>query len=166
MEPPMFSRAGALYSRLFIVSFIVITMAGTAFSGPSEFFQSLFGSTQFENGYAAFERRDYTTAMRLWRPLADQGDAEAQYYVGFLYDSGLLGTTNSAEAVKWWRLAAAQDHARAQYQLGNAYENGMGVLQNHVEALKWYCRAAEQGHDAAMNYLGKIPLSHEELCKK
>jgi TPR repeat protein len=162
----MVSRAGPLYVKLLIVSLIVVAMAEPAFSGSMEIVESLFGSTQFEKGNAAFQRGDYMTAMRLWRPLADQGDAKAQYEVGFLYSSGLLGKSNYAEAIRWWRLAADQHHEGAQYQLGYAYENGMGVMQNHTEALKWYCRAAEQGHGAAMNYLGNLRLSHEEMCPK
>ena len=42
----------------------------------------------FEDAQAAHSRRDYATALRLWRPLADQGNAEAQYALGFMYDGG------------------------------------------------------------------------------
>ena len=53
-----------------------LSMAGGAVAGP------------FEDAQAAHSRRDYATALRLWRPLADQGNAEAQYALGFMYDGG------------------------------------------------------------------------------
>ena len=53
-----------------------LSMAGGAVAGP------------FEDAQAAHGRRDYATALRLWRPLADQGNAEAQYALGFMYDRG------------------------------------------------------------------------------
>ncbi|MGC1850302.1 MAG: sel1 repeat family protein, partial [Pseudolabrys sp.] len=42
-----------------------------------------------EDADAALKRRDYQTAVRLIRPLAEQGNAHAQYNLGVLYDNGL-----------------------------------------------------------------------------
>jgi TolA-binding protein len=52
----------------------------------------------FENGVAAYERGDYATAMRLWRPLADRGNGDAQYNLGVMYDKGLGVRPNDAVA--------------------------------------------------------------------
>jgi len=65
-----------------------VALGGTAAAGPIEFFQNLFGSTQLEKGYAALQGGDYATAMRLLRPLAEQGDAVAQYNFGRMYELG------------------------------------------------------------------------------
>ena len=44
------------------------------------------GSGQdFQKGASAFERGDYATALREWRPLAEQGNASAQAMLGYLY---------------------------------------------------------------------------------
>jgi TPR repeat protein len=51
---------------------------------------------------------DYTNARRLFRPLADRGDARAQFFLTLMYDNGEGGTKDEAEAVKWYRLAADQ----------------------------------------------------------
>ena len=54
-----------------------------------------------EDGVSAFERGDYTAALWLWRPLAEKGNATAQYLIGHMYDSGLGVPQNYAMAVKW-----------------------------------------------------------------
>jgi TPR repeat protein len=54
----------------------------------------------FEDGQAAYGRGDYATAMRLWRPLAEQGHAVAQSNLGFLYRTGKGVPQDDAEAVK------------------------------------------------------------------
>jgi TPR repeat protein len=121
-----------------------LSMAGGAVAGP------------FEDAQAAHSRRDYATALRLWRPLADQGNAEAQYALGFMYDGGQGVPRNYARAAKWWRLAADQGHTFAQYNLGTLYDNGNGVPQNKAEALKWYHLAAERGNDGAQFNVGVL----------
>jgi TPR repeat protein len=121
-----------------------LSMAGGAVAGP------------FEDAQAAHSRRDYATALRLWRPLADQGNAEAQYALGFMYDGGQGVPKNYARAAKWWRLAADQGHTFAQYNLGTLYDNGNGVPQNKAEALKWYHLAAERGNDGAQFNVGVL----------
>jgi Sel1 repeat len=59
-----------------------------------------------EDAMAAYARGDYITALRILRPLADQGDAQAQYNLGVLYDNGLGVPQDDAEAMKWYRKAA------------------------------------------------------------
>ncbi len=60
----------------------------------------------FEDGNAAYQRGDYATALRLWRPLAEQGDAGAQYNLGLMYREGQGVSQDDAEAAKWYRKAA------------------------------------------------------------
>jgi TPR repeat protein len=68
-----------------------------------------------EDGYAAAERGDYATAYRLWRPLAEQGDAEAQYKLGTMYDIGHGVPQDYVEAHKWYSLAAAAGEPSATF---------------------------------------------------
>ena len=81
---------------------------------------------------AAYESKDYATALKLWRPLAEQGDAQAQYNLGIMYDNGQGVPQDDAEAVKWYRKAAEQGIAKAQYNLGVMYANGRGVPQDYA----------------------------------
>ena len=105
-------------------------------------------------GYDAFEAGDYATALQEWRPLAEQGDADAQYFLGVMYKNGQGVPQDYAESVKWYRLAAEQGDADAQYNLGVTYKNGEGVPQDYAEAIKWYRLAADQGDADAQYNLG------------
>ena len=102
-------------------------------------------SADFDKGVAAWEGGDYETALHEWTPLAEQGDASAQYNLGALYFNGQGVTQDYAAALKWFTLAAEQGDASAQFILGVMYDNGKGVTQDYAAALKWYTLAAEQG---------------------
>src|SRR2546423_5057026 len=71
-----------------------------------------------DKGVRAYQREDYATALREWLPLAEQGDAAAQYHLGMLYIQGKGVSQDYAEAVQWWRRAAEQSHVQAQAILG------------------------------------------------
>ncbi len=110
----------------------------------------------FQAGWEALERGDFETALREWRPLAEQGDPKAQYALGFMYANGEGVPKNDAEAVKWFRKAAEQGDPNAQDALGLMYANGEGVPKNDVEAAKWLRKAAEQGDPEAQYNLGAM----------
>jgi TPR repeat protein len=124
------------------VCLIVVTLAGPAVAGP------------LQDGDAAYKRGDYKLALRLWLPLAEQGEADAQYKVGTMYDHGFGVLRNCVEAMKWYRKAADQSYADAQYKLGQMYAVGRGAPQDSAEAMKWYRKAADQGHTDAQYNLG------------
>ncbi|WP_426614722.1 tetratricopeptide repeat protein [Bradyrhizobium sp. McL0616] len=88
-------------------------------------------------GVSAFYRQEYATASRAFIPLAERGDAAAQTYLGFLFETGRGVPQNYTEAAMWYRRAAEQGDGRAQYSLGLLYDRGQGVPQNIVEASKW-----------------------------
>ena len=126
----------------------------------------------FEAGEAAYKRGDYVTALRVFKPLAEQGNAPAQNYLGLMYYVGQGVTTNYDEAAKWSRLAAEQGDMEAQYSLGVMYYQGQGVTTNYDEATKWIRLAAEQGYAAAQKDLGymyehglRVPKDYDEAAK-
>ena len=98
-----------------------------------------------EEGYIAFQKGDYATALQKWRPLAEEGNAEAQLSLGTMYDKAQGVPQDYAEAAKWYRKAADQGEALAQHNLGRMYQAGRGVTQDYAEAAKWYLKAADQG---------------------
>ena len=102
-----------------------------------------------ERGGAAYNQGDYGTALREWRPLAEQGDAGAQLNLGFMYDNGYGVSQDYEEAVKWYLRAAEQGSDRAQYNLGLMYDVGYGVPQDFVRAHMWYDIA---GVEVAISY--------------
>jgi len=100
--------------------------------------------------------QDYAEAIRWFQKAAEQGNADAQYYLGSLNVEGKGVAQNYAEALKWYRKAADQGNASAQYELGVIYQSGLGGQTNYPEALKWYRKAADQGNSDAQHNLGTM----------
>lgn len=92
--------------------------------------------------YVAYDRADYRTALQTWLPMAKQGSAEAQTYVGEIYEKGLGLKPDYHAAFVWYSKAADQGFSRAQINLGYLYEKGLGVESNPVNALNWYRKAS------------------------
>ena len=108
----------------------------------------------YKDGIAAYQRGDYATALNVWKPQAEQGNAKAQFLLASMYLGGQGVPQNVTEAAKWLRLSAAQAFDSAQSLLGRLYADGVGVSQNFTEAVKWYRLAAEQGNAGAQYSLG------------
>ena len=98
----------------------------------------------FQDGWSSYVKKDFKTAHKLWLPLAKEGNARAQFFMGYMYDLGFGVKEDDQEAVKWYRLAAEQGVAQAQCNLGMMYDFGYGVQKDNKEAFKWYRLAAEQ----------------------
>jgi TPR repeat protein len=110
---------------------------------------------QYEKGEKFYyEAENYEEAVKWYRKAAEQGHANAQFYLGVLYHTGRGVEQNYEEAIKWLRKATAQDFGPAQYLMGHLYRDGNGVEKNYEEAVKWYRKAAEQGSEYAQNQLG------------
>ena len=95
----------------------------------------------------------YAKAVEWFRIAAEQGHADAQCDLGYMYGSGRGVTQDYAEAVRWYRKAAEQGNADAQCYLGDMYKYGQGVTQDSAEAVRWYRKAAEQGDASAQYHL-------------
>jgi len=91
--------------------------------------------------YVAFDRANYSTALKVWMPEAQAGNADAQVNVGEIFERGLGGEPNYEAASFWYLKAAKLGNTRAQYNLGALYEQGLGVKKDKVEALNWYRQA-------------------------
>ncbi len=113
-------------------------------------------SAPLEDAVAAAHRGEYAVARQLLGPLAEKGDARAQFNIGYLYANGWGVERDYAEAIKWYRKAADQGLAIAQHFLGMAYGNGDGVTPDPVEAARWIMRAADQGYPPAQLVLGIV----------
>ena len=110
----------------------------------------------FNKGSEAYMAGDYATALKEWKPLAEQGNANAQYNLGIMYDIGNGVLQDFAEAAKWWLLSAEQGHAQAQRNLGLMYELGTGVLQDNVTAHMWLNIASANGNEQAGFFRNKL----------
>jgi len=118
--------------------------SGASFAGP------------LEDSLTAYDRGDYATAVRLLRPLADQGNAQAQNGLGAMYYNGKGIAQDFKEAVKWYRLAAVQGYASAQVNLAAMYYEGQGVVEDFIRAYMWLSIAAANGNPDAVRLRDSI----------
>src|ERR1700733_4917969 len=100
----------------------------------------------FQAGLDAYQKGDYIGAAKEWRPLAEQGSAEAQYNMGLLFLDGHGVPQSTAEAANWFRRAAEQDYTQAQHNLGAMYGSGQGVKRDYIQAYKWLNLCAAKGN--------------------
>lgn len=92
--------------------------------------------------YVAYDRANYASALKIWLPKAQEGDASAQLYVGEIFEKGLGAQADYQAAAQWYEKAANQGNFQAQLNLGHLYEKGLGVPQNKETAMRWYRKSA------------------------
>ena len=109
--------------------------------------------------YTLADRADYQTSLKVWLDEAQKGDAEAQYYVGSLYEKGPTGKPDYALAAVWYQKAAEQGHAQAAMNLGRLYEQGLGVPRSSANAFQWYAKASGMG-ESGLSMLMDVGASH------
>ena len=133
---------------------------------------SLSWGDDFKRALNAYKKGDYTIAFEGFKKLAEQGNAAAQYNVGWMSTQGIGTAQDFSEAVKWYTLSAKQGYSEAQYHLAMKHYNGKGVIQDYKKALKWFLLAAEQGNvlsqynSGFMFYEGKGTIQdHKEALK-
>jgi TPR repeat protein len=97
-----------------------------------------------DDALVAYDAEDYSKALKLFKPLAEQGDAQAQVKLGRMYLHSRGVAEDFKEAAQWFHKAAEQGHAGGQLELGGMYNMGRGVEKNSVEAYKWGSLSADQ----------------------
>lgn len=97
--------------------------------------------------YTEPDQVTYATSLKVWLPDAEGGEAEAQFYVGQIFEKGLGTAPDYTQAASWYRKAADQGYAAAAVSLGYLYEEGLGVAKDEVQALNWYRSAAGLAED-------------------
>lgn len=140
-------RTAPAWLLAWLIALPALVVGGSAVAGP------------FEDAKAAFERGDATGAFKLFKPLAEEGDAGAQFWLGQMYDLGKGVPQNLAQASLWYRRAAEQGNVMAQHNLGHMYETGEGTRPSEYSlsaAASWYRRAAEQDYKPSQANLGAL----------
>ena len=92
--------------------------------------------------YTSFDRATYESSLQVWLATAREGDAEAQFYVGQIFEKGLGRDPDYGAAADWYRKAAEQGNAASQTGLAFLYETGLGVARDAEAALFWYRKAS------------------------
>ncbi|MFO7604643.1 MAG: tetratricopeptide repeat protein, partial [Gammaproteobacteria bacterium] len=103
-------------------------------------------ASPLQEGLRAYEAGNYPAAQRHWSPLAEQGDADAQYNMGLLFLNGRGVPQDERAAGEWFKKAARQGSADAQYNLGVLYYKGRGLARSSRDALLWWTVAADKSH--------------------
>jgi TPR repeat protein len=109
---------------------------------------SVYGD-DFQDGLDAYKRKDYKEAVRLWKPLAEQGNVIAQYNLGHMYEKGKGVPQDYKEAVRLYRLSAEQGDVDAQLKLGVSYGMGRGVPKDYALAHMWWNLSGSNGNKEA-----------------
>jgi TPR repeat protein len=115
----------------------------------------VFAAPDLESVKRSFEHTDYATALKQVQPLAEQGNPDAQLFLGKMYLRGQGVPQDPDQANKWFRQAAMQGNAESQFFLGAWY---LLPHRDISEGLKWMRLSAEQGNQDAQLLLGKAYL--------
>src|SRR5260370_17268930 len=86
-----------------------------------------------QDALEVLKKQDYQPALRILRPLAEQGDVQAQYNLAKIYDEGLGVPKDDVEAVNWYRKAADQGFAQAQTKLVALYRKGPALPKHDAQ---------------------------------
>lgn len=95
--------------------------------------------------------REYNKAIKLFTESADNGNADSQNNLGYMYAYGVGTDIDYSKAKKYLSMAALQGHSQAQVGLGSLYRHGWGVTQSYAEAFRLYKKAAAHDNTDAMN---------------
>ncbi len=165
---------GRCFCSVIMACMLAVSAMGDHTVGSNEPVAEAEVSDILEAARRAIRLKDYSEAASLYRSLALEGDADAMYQLGVLFQMGRGVSKNHTKAVGWYEKAAAQGHMKAQFNLGTMYESGWGTTPDYKMAYDCYRKAAAQGHDRAESkcnmlrdggllMLGNTDLSKEEL---
>ncbi len=140
--------------------------SGMSYLAARRAIKATAGECEIRGGeYVAYDRANYRTALIVWLDKAKKGDAEAQTYVGEIYEKGLGLEPDYKLAQSWYLKAAEQGFSRAQINLGYLYEKGLGVEKDSVIALNWY-RKASGVEDNDIDYTSAIEVKAATLAQE
>ena len=122
-------------------------------------YASVSAAADFASAKRAYEKKDYAAALNEFTPLAQQGDADAQLFLGKMYMMGEGVLKDSDQALKWFKASAAQGNGDAQFFVGSIY---LMPRKDVVEGAKWLRLSAEQGSQDAQWLLGKAYLKGDK----
>jgi hypothetical protein len=112
--------------------------------------------------YVKFDRANFSTALQVWKESATKGDAQAQVYVGEIYEKGLGIAPDYAQAAIWYQKAADQGYARGLSNLAYLVEQGLGVPKDPLKALNLYRKSAGINNDE-LTFTSEVTAAKAEV---
>ncbi len=114
----------------------------------------------------AMRSGDFAEAYCIMRPLAEDGDADAQYNIGWMYLNGYGLRINDSLALEWWQKASEQGHSDASFSIGMLYSLGEGEVPKDLDkAIDYYLIAADDGHEDAVAILKSMMLRDDRFIR-
>jgi len=124
-------------------------------------------ASDLDDAVTAMRSGDFAEAYCMMRPLAEEGDADAQYNIGWMYMNGYGLRVNDSLALEWWEKAADQGHSDASFSIGMLYSLGDGEISKDSEAaIDNYLVAAVDGHEDAIAILKSMMLRNDEAINE
>jgi hypothetical protein len=116
-----------------------------------------------EDAVTAMHTGDFAEAYCIMKPLAERGNADAQYNIGWMYMNGYGLRVNDSLALKWWNKASSQGHTDASFSIGMLYSLGDGkVAKDSKQAIDYYLLAAKAGHEDAISILKSMMMRNDK----
>lgn len=112
----------------------------------------------FKRGELPSVPQSLKDAFHNFMDAARLGDAEGQFEIASMYESGDSGNQDSREAFDWFLKAAKQGHVPSMRAIAVAYANGSGTPKNTTESIRWYREAAKKNDSKSLLELGKMLL--------
>ncbi len=126
---------------------------------------NLLATNAYSEAVKYYGQKEYSKALPLFKQTAEQNNADAQSYLGVMYQYGYGVPKDDQKAVEWYRKAAEQGNAYSQNNLGKMYRDGYGVPKDDQKAVEWYRKAAEQGNANGQSELGTAYIHGRGVTK-
>jgi len=141
--------------RKIILTFLLFMSTGMALNNAA--------AKDLDDAVAAMRAGDFAEAYCIMRPLAESGDADSQYNIGWMYLNGYGLRVNDGLALQWWQKASEQGHIDATFSIGMLYSLGEGdVPKDNDKAVDYYLLAAEGGQEDAVTILTSMILRNDK----
>lgn len=146
-----FGRAERSSLQPVLLLLLTMTVTGNAFS------------ENLDDAVEAMQRGDFAQAYCIMRPLAESGDAESQYNLGWMYLNGYGLRVDESKALAWWTKASEQGDTEASFSIGMLYGLGEGkIAKDENRAIDYYLIAALDGHEDAIKLLQYMMMRNDE----
>ena len=115
-----------------------------------------------DDAVEAMRTGDFAEAYCMLRPLAERGDADAQYNIGWMYLNGYGLRVDDSHALEWWLRASEQGHIDASFSIGMLYSLGEGKVSKDLNlAVDYYLLAASKGQEDAIAMLQSMMMRND-----
>lgn len=150
----MSKRITLLHHHLWIMLLLAVLPSKSLYAEEIDL-DEVLRNTSMANykGYAEFKMAHYDNARKIWKALAQRGNAEASFNLGVLYEDGLGVSQSLSQALLHYETAATGGSFKAQYRLGLLYFTGKKVPLDKAKAKRWLTKAAAEGDSDSIDML-------------